>query len=43
MWQRKPKPDPRLAAFNGHVRVDASSPKWLHRVVYRCEKGLLDD
>jgi transposase len=29
MWQRKPKPEPRLAAFGGDVRVDATSPGWL--------------
>jgi zinc-finger of acetyl-transferase ESCO len=43
MWQRKPKPEPRLRVFGGDVRVDAESPGWLQRIVYRCAVGLQRD
>jgi hypothetical protein len=43
MSQRKPKPEPRLAALEGDVRIDAKSPKWLQRIVYRCAVGLQRD
>jgi hypothetical protein len=43
MWQRKPRPEARLAAFGGDVRVDANSPKWLQRIVHRCAIGLQRD
>jgi hypothetical protein len=32
-----------LAAFGGDVRVDASSPKWLQRIVHRCAVELQRD
>jgi hypothetical protein len=38
-----PRPEPRLAAFGGDVRVDAKSPKWLQRIVYQCAVGLQRD
>jgi hypothetical protein len=37
------RPEPRLAAFGGDVRVDANSPKWLQRIVYQCAVGLQRD
>jgi hypothetical protein len=43
MHQRKPRPEPRLAAFGGDVRVDAASQRWLHRIVYRCALALKRD
>jgi hypothetical protein len=36
MRPRRPKPEPRLAAYAGDVRIDETSPRWLHRIVYRC-------
>jgi len=40
--QHVPEPDPRLAGFpSGDIRVNYSSPSWLHRLVYeraRCLK-----
>jgi hypothetical protein len=38
-----PRPEPRLAAFGGDVRVDANSPKWLQRIVYWCACRLQRD
>jgi hypothetical protein len=43
MRPRKPKPEPRLAAYGGDVRVDYRSPVWLHRRVYQCALGLKRD
>jgi hypothetical protein len=34
MKPRRPKPDARLAAYAGDVRVDAKSPRWLNRLIY---------
>jgi hypothetical protein len=34
--QHRPRREPRLAAFGGDVRVDATSPGWLQRIVYWC-------
>lgn len=43
LWRRKSKPEPRLAAFGGDVRVDAASPRWLHRIVYGYAVGMTYD
>lgn len=43
MYPRKPRLEPRLAAFDGDVRVDAASPRWLQRIVYRCALALKRD
>jgi hypothetical protein len=40
---RLPKPDPRLAGFAGDVRVDAASPRWLHKLVYERARALQRD
>jgi len=37
---RFPKPNPRLADYSGDVKVDASSPRWLHQLVYDCARAL---
>jgi hypothetical protein len=39
----KPKPNPRLAAYDGDVRVDGASPRWLNRLVYTRAHALQRD
>jgi hypothetical protein len=39
MWQRKPKPELRLAGFAGDVRVDANSPAWLQHIIHECGRA----
>jgi hypothetical protein len=46
MRPRRPKTDPRLVELQPHggdVRVDASSPRWLHRLVYEIARALQRD
>jgi hypothetical protein len=43
LWRRKSRPEPRLAAYDGDVRVDAASPEWLHHIVDGYAVGLTYD
>ena len=43
MRPRRPKPEPCLVPYASDVRVDETSPRWLHRIVYRCAAGLQRD
>ena len=39
-WLRCSQPDSRLEAYGGDVRVDETSPEWLHAIVYGHSFGM---